>query len=75
MLNCKNITENASDYIDKELPLHKRLQMKLHLTMCVHCRHYIQQIHTTIGIVKHSPIIISDNQAKEIIKKIFKQKK
>ena len=37
MLSCKDITENANSYLDKELPFFTRMKVNLHLMMCVHC--------------------------------------
>ncbi|HEY5602272.1 MAG TPA: zf-HC2 domain-containing protein [Gammaproteobacteria bacterium] len=48
MLNCKDITKQASNYLDKELPYRARLQVRLHLLICVHCQRYINQLRTTI---------------------------
>ena len=48
MLSCKDITENANSYIDKELPFFTRMKVKMHLMMCVHCKRYIDQLNTTI---------------------------
>ncbi|KPJ87403.1 MAG: hypothetical protein AMJ53_18200 [Gammaproteobacteria bacterium SG8_11] len=48
MLSCKDITEQANSYLEKELPFTKRLGVRLHLFMCLHCRHYIEQLQTTI---------------------------
>ena len=70
MLNCKDVTEHACDYLEQHLPLHKRLQMKLHLLMCYHCRRYIKQMITTIGIIKTGTTDISDEKAKKIAEKI-----
>ncbi len=71
MLNCKDVTKHACDYLEQHLPLHKRLQMKLHLIMCHHCRRYLRQMATTIGILKYQKKPISEEQAKQIVKKIM----
>ncbi len=48
MLSCKDITEHANAYLDKELPISKRLSMRMHLFICVNCRRYMNQLHITI---------------------------
>ena len=48
MLSCKDITEHANSYLEKELSFTKRLSMRVHLFMCVNCRRYIEQLQTTI---------------------------
>jgi hypothetical protein len=55
MLSCKDITENANAYLEKDLPLSKRLSVRMHLFMCVHCRRYVDQLRITIqtlGLMK-----------------------
>ncbi len=44
MLNCREITERASDFLDATLPWHVRLQVRLHVMMCRYCREYIRQL-------------------------------
>jgi len=51
MLKCRDISELSSDYIDGTLPLHKRLQVRLHLFMCTHCRRYLQHFQTTVDLI------------------------
>ncbi|WP_455206692.1 zf-HC2 domain-containing protein [Kaarinaea lacus] len=48
MLSCKDVTEKASSYIDKELPFFTRMQVKLHVFVCVNCQRYINQLQITI---------------------------
>lgn len=44
MLNCRQVTEQASALIDDELGWAQRLQMRLHLAMCRHCRRFVNQL-------------------------------
>ena len=44
MLNCREITEHASDFLDGTLPWPVRLQVRLHLMMCRFCREYVRQL-------------------------------
>ena len=44
MLNCREITERASDSLEGALPWHVRLQVRLHLMMCRFCREYVRQM-------------------------------
>ncbi|NOZ53883.1 MAG: zf-HC2 domain-containing protein [Gammaproteobacteria bacterium] len=48
MISCKDITEKANDYIDRELPLLTRMKMKIHLFACIHCQRYVSQLQITI---------------------------
>lgn len=74
MLSCKDITENASAYLDKEMPLSARMSMRLHLFMCHHCRRYMDQLQMTVNTLKmmkkDDPV---DEQANNDLIELFKQ--
>ena len=54
MLSCKELTEHASDYIDGEMSLTKRLSVKFHLLMCHHCRRFVSQFRESISLIKET---------------------
>lgn len=43
MLSCKNIAEHAGDIHDRQLPLSRRLVVRLHLMLCQACRRFLKQ--------------------------------
>jgi hypothetical protein len=47
MLSCRDVTELASDYVDKVLPRRSWAAMKFHLLICGMCRAYLDQLHKT----------------------------
>lgn len=51
MIQCKDLVEEASDYLDGDLPLSKRIGLFFHLLICNCCRNYLQQIRSTIKTV------------------------
>ena len=51
MIQCRDIAEEASNYLDGDLPMGKRVGMFLHLVICSYCRRYIKQIRQTIMTV------------------------
>jgi hypothetical protein len=55
MLNCREISERASDFVDAALPLRVRLQMRLHLLMCGICREYVRQMALVVGALRRLP--------------------
>ena len=59
MPNCRDITEQASDYQDKNLPFFKRLGFRLHLLMCTYCRQHVKHLDITISALGK----IADNDA------------
>ena len=55
MLNCKEITERASDFLDATLPWHVRLQVRLHLMMCRFCQEYVRQLSLVVRTLRRLP--------------------
>ncbi len=55
MLSCKDINQNADQYIDGELTIRQRLAVGFHLLMCVHCRRYVRQLAATINTLRQLP--------------------
>ncbi len=52
MAQCKDIVEEASEYIDGDLPLRRRISLFYHLVICKCCRIYLQNIKKTINTVR-----------------------
>jgi predicted anti-sigma-YlaC factor YlaD len=44
MLNCKEVSELVSRSLDEELPLGKRVGVRMHLLMCKFCTRYKKQM-------------------------------
>lgn len=55
MLDCRKITERASDFLDATLPWHVRLQVRLHVMMCRFCREYVRQMALLVRTLHHLP--------------------
>jgi predicted anti-sigma-YlaC factor YlaD len=55
MLNCREITERASDFVDATLPWRTRLQVRMHLLMCRFCREYIRQMALVARTLRRLP--------------------
>jgi mRNA-degrading endonuclease toxin of MazEF toxin-antitoxin module len=51
MFQCKDVAEEASNYLERDLPIKKRLGLFLHLLVCSCCRNYLQQLRHTITTV------------------------
>jgi hypothetical protein len=52
MLSCKQVTEQAEEYLNKNLTLKQKLSAKLHLLICKSCRRYIMQYEITKRVLK-----------------------
>ncbi len=70
MLSCKEITENANKYLEKDLPFFVRLKVKMHLKMCIHCQRYVQQLQATIDLLARmkQPLNTEDEAVEDIMK-------
>ncbi len=72
MLNCKEISERASDYIDKNMSFAQRMQLKFHLLMCKHCYHFVQQLAQTMRITSAlKPNQPSDEDIDSLVRKMM----
>ncbi|MFV2056041.1 MAG: zf-HC2 domain-containing protein [Thiohalomonadales bacterium] len=74
MLNCKDVTNKANDYVDRDLSAYNRFKLAVHLLMCVHCRNYVCQLRTTIKTLRmrndHEHETISNNEVSKIVEQI-----
>lgn len=44
MLMCRDLAKQASDYVDGELGVSRRLSIRMHLLMCRHCRNFVTRL-------------------------------
>lgn len=47
MLKCRDVAQEASDFLDHAQPWTRRLAMWLHLFNCVHCRRFLRHLRIT----------------------------
>lgn len=74
MLNCREVAEMASDYIDKELPWPKSMLMDLHLLMCTHCSGFVDKLKLVVALVNKQPIeSLSETEAENIVRMVVRQ--
>ncbi len=51
MLSCKEFVEQSAKIVDNEqLSIGQKLNNKLHLFICHHCRTYLKQAKTTVAV-------------------------
>lgn len=43
MLACRDVSEKTSAMVDGELSSWERLELRMHLLMCVNCRRFVKQ--------------------------------
>lgn len=76
MLSCKDITEQASEYLDKNMSLYHRIQYRLHLAMCHGCRRFVDQFKTTVSTVnKLEPEKVSEDVIEKQVQALIKPPK
>ena len=76
MFSCKDVSESASEYIDGNMPFMKRMNMRVHLFMCVHCRKFISQLKDTIRVVNLSkPVEPDEEQLEAQVQRLLRQVK
>ncbi len=44
MFNCREVTRMISESLDRSLPLHQRIGIRIHLFMCRFCSLYREQL-------------------------------
>lgn len=52
MPTCRDVSELATDYMERTLPLRDSLGMRFHLSRCVACRTYMKQLHKTVALLR-----------------------
>ncbi len=57
--------ELASDYLDHTLPLHRRLAVRLHLSICTACTNYYAQMRKTIALLRGLPAVTPSAETEE----------
>jgi len=80
MLCCKDVSKKISESMDRNLPFHHRMFIRIHLMMCKYCARFKKQLvmlrklsrlETTSGEDTTPPIVLS-MEARERIKKSLK---
>ncbi len=52
MLSCRQIVDQASDYLEHDVSFSQRLQFRIHLLMCHHCRRFIRQFSAAMQMTR-----------------------
>lgn len=43
-MTCREFTDKVTEYLEGQVPYGEHIGMWMHSLMCVHCRHYLDQI-------------------------------
>jgi len=61
MLKCRDIANQASDYLDDNQTLRQRLAVAVHLLICGHCRAFIRQLRLALVYYRRLPVQTLDD--------------
>ena len=67
MLRCRDLTEDASRLMEGDLPLPRRLRLRLDLALCSMCRTYMDQMRKTRALVARRPLAPPDQAAEDAL--------
>lgn len=54
MPTCREVAENATEYLEKTMPRGERLGVWAHLRVCPNCRAYLRQFLRTIALARRA---------------------
>lgn len=72
-INCKQLVELVTDYLEDRLPTDQRLLFEEHLAYCTWCVTYLEQMRRTItltGALREDDL---DPHARDAMLKIFRE--
>jgi len=55
MLNCQQLTELITEYLEGRMSFWRRFAFQMHLGLCRHCRAYLRQMKATVQALGHLP--------------------
>lgn len=73
MLTCRDIAELATEHLEGQLSLARRIQVHLHLAMCRHCRMYLEQIGRTIQFLRQLPGVPASPETRAALLERFRE--
>lgn len=75
MPSCKEVRENLTEYLDGNLPVHKRMGIRLHLMMCKACGGLITALRALPKFAKEAlrPPADPPLEAKEALRSVLER--
>jgi len=74
MLTCRDLTENASAYLDGDVRPLRQARLRLHLMMCGNCRRYLDQIRQSLSAVRACCTVPVPDPAEDKLAAAFKSR-
>lgn len=72
MLNCQQITQLVTDYVEGQLSFGKWIAFQMHIGMCRDCRRYLRQMRATAKTLRSLPPEPVPDAVKQELMKRFK---
>ena len=60
MITCKEVSQEAHEFLDREMTLSRRLNLMTHLVICKHCRRYLKELRLTLRALQDTEILQED---------------
>jgi hypothetical protein len=61
MFNCKAVTQIVSESMDRDLPIHHRVLVRMHLLMCKYCARFRRQLLTIREVCRSEELMPGDS--------------
>lgn len=72
MMDCIELVELITDYIESALPPHDRERFEAHLRECPYCVAYVSQMRATLGALGKIPVESISEPAKQRLLTAFR---
>lgn len=69
MLKCQDILGQADAYLTEDLTTWQRVQFRLHLAVCRHCRRYLRQLKLTQQVSQQTVLTqhVTNQQVNDVL--------
>ena len=74
MYNCKEVSEMVSESMDRALPFHQRVLIRMHLLMCKYCARCKEQYETIRAAMRYEELDGKDLDASRSLSKDGKER-
>ena len=72
-VDCNEVRQRSSDYLEEDLPASKLSAIRAHLNKCGPCRAFVDTLATTIGVLSRFPKVSAPPSFKEKVMEQIKR--
>jgi hypothetical protein len=69
MFNCKAVSQIVSESMDRDLPIHQRVLIGMHLMMCKYCARFKRQLLSIRKVCRSEEMIPGESDAALVLPK------